>query len=291
MSQAVIAVRNVHKSFGSKLALRDVSFSVEEGSIFGFLGPNGAGKSTTIRCLMDYIRPDSGSVTIFGKDASKHSAELKRSIGYLSADSQLYPGWTGHEHLRLLEGVRGKSQDARQLAQDLELDLGKKAKHLSSGNRQKLALVLALAGQPRLLIMDEPTRALDPLLQNQLYELLRGFAAGGGTVFFSSHNLAEVQRLCSGVVVIRAGEVVAERSMAEIRDLQLRVVEVVAERPIPAELLRLKGVQVIHRQERELSLRVHGDINPLLRVLSRYQLKDVQISHADLEEVFMEFYQ
>ncbi len=286
----VIAVRGVSKRFGRKQALNEVSFTVQAGSIFGFLGPNGAGKSTTIRCLMDYIRPDSGSVEILGRDARRDSALLKREMGYLSSELQLYQGWTGREHLNFVEGVRGRSDEARQLAQDLDLDLGKPVKYLSSGNQQKLAIVLAFCGRPRLLIMDEPTRALDPLLQNQLYELLRGFAAQGGTVFLSSHNLAEVQRVCDGVVVIRAGEVVAERSLSELRELQVRLVQVVSARPIPPEFLRLRGVEIVHQSEGEVQMRVHGDINPLLRVLVRYPLKDLQVTHADLEDVFMEFY-
>jgi ABC-2 type transport system ATP-binding protein len=286
-----VDVKSLSKRFGSKQALRDITFSVEEGTSFGFLGPNGAGKTTTIRCLMDYIRPDHGQVTLFGQDARAHSAELKRQVGYLSSDMQLYSNWTGHEHLSLIEGVRGRSDQSRRLASELDLDLSRRVKHLSSGNKQKLAIVLAFAGHPKLLILDEPTRGLDPLLQNQLYDLLRDFTTSGGTVFFSSHNLAEVQRLCDGVVIIREGSVVAERSMADLRDLQLYLIEAVTTNPLHADLFKHAGVTVVHHSAHEISLRVQGDINPIVHALAKFHLKDLQVTHADLEDIFMEFYQ
>jgi ABC-2 type transport system ATP-binding protein len=288
---AAITVNKLSKRFGAKLALSEVSFTVEKGSIFGFLGPNGAGKTTTIRCLMDYLHPDSGEATILGHNAHTDSALIKTSVGFLSSELQLYDNWTGHEHLKLFEGVRGRHDRARELAGELDLDLSRRVKQLSSGNKQKLAIVLAFTGDPKLLLMDEPTRALDPLLQNQLYDLLRAFTKGGGTVFYSSHNLAEVQRLCDGVVIIRAGQVVAERTMADLRELQLHIVEIVAAEPIPAEMLHLTGVKVVHHRGHEATLRVQGDINPLLHLLAHLHLKDLQIAHADLEDIFMEYYQ
>jgi ABC-2 type transport system ATP-binding protein len=289
--QLVLDVQDLTKHFGSKPALTGVTFQVERGKIFGFLGPNGAGKTTTIRCLMDYIRPSGGDIKVFGKNPHDAGADLKRDIGYLSSDLQLYDNWTGREHLALVEGVRGKHAGSGKLAEELELDLSRRVKQLSSGNKQKLAITLAFAGRPKLLIMDEPTRGLDPLLQNQLFDLLKAFAAGGGTVFFSSHYLDEVQRICDGVVIIRAGKVVAERSMSGLRDLQLHLIEATFTHPVPAGLFREVGVTVTRHSGTQLSLRVHGNLNPIVHQLGQLKLKDLQIRHADLEEIFMEYYQ
>lgn len=288
---AVISVKEVKKSFGPKQALGGVSFAVQKGEIFGFLGPNGAGKSTTIRCLMDFIRPDSGQIKILSGDSIKSSTKLKGQIGFLSSDQQLYDNWTGTEHLNLVSQVRGNDNHSRKLAQDLELDLGRKVKTLSSGNQQKLAIVLAFAGQPQLLIMDEPTRGLDPLLQNQLYDLLRRFSSKGGTVFFSSHNLPEVQRVCDSVAVIRSGQVVTEQAMADIRNLHIHVIEVVARKAIPASWIKSLGVEVLHHHGRSARLKVRGDVNPVLKQLAKLDLSDLEVTHASLEDIFLEFYQ
>jgi ABC-2 type transport system ATP-binding protein len=287
---SVISVKKLTKSYGRKPALKGVTFNVHQGQIFGFLGPNGAGKSTTIRILMNYIEADGGEVQIFGKDVRRHSAELKNDIGFLSSDLQLYMNWTGKEHLDLIEGVRGEDPKLQQLTKELELDLTKRVKQLSTGNKQKLAIILAFAGNPKLIIMDEPTRGLDPLLQNKLYELLEEFAAKGGTVFFSSHNLAEVQRLCDAVLVIRTGEVVASRSMDELRDLHIHLVNAVARKPFDQQAFKLDGVEVLHQAGETVALKVRGNINPVLDVLSGYELVDLEVQHANLEEVFMEFY-
>jgi ABC-2 type transport system ATP-binding protein len=288
---SVITVDKITKHFGSKQALGGVSIKVKKGEIFGFLGPNGAGKSTTIRCLMDFIRPNSGEIKILGLDAQKDSAELKSRIGFLSSDQQLYSDWTGFEHLQLVEQVRGKDSGIAKMASNMELDLNKRVKALSSGNKQKLGIVLAFAGNPDLLIMDEPTRGLDPLLQNELYELLRQFAKKGGSVFFSSHNLPEVQRVCDAVAVIRTGSVVAEKTMSDIRNLHIHLIEVVGAQAIPPAALQLVGVEVLHHKGREARLKVRGDLNPILKVLTRHNLVDIEVSHASLEDVFMEFYQ
>ena len=185
---SAIKIKKLSKSFGKHTALHNVSFEVPEGQIFGFLGPNGAGKTTTIRCVMDFIKPTHGSVEILGLDAHRDSAELKQSIGYLSADYQLNGGWTGKDHIRLFQKTKGRTSNLNDLIGSLGLNTSVKVKNLSSGNKQKLAVVLAFIGDPRLLIMDEPTRGLDPVLQNVLYDLLNDFVSKGNTVFLSSHN-------------------------------------------------------------------------------------------------------
>jgi ABC-2 type transport system ATP-binding protein len=183
----VIQVKNLKKHFSAHKvkAVDGVSFDVKKGEILGFLGPNGAGKTTTIRCMMDFLRADSGSVKILGKDSKKDSVELKSKIGYLSGDVRLYGKWSGEEHIRFVEKIRGKSETARKYADKLDLDLKKKFKTLSSGNKQKLGLVLALMDKPEVIIMDEPTVGLDPLLQNAIYDIFNELRDSGSTIFIS----------------------------------------------------------------------------------------------------------
>ncbi len=285
-----IAAKNVHKNFGGHQVLKDVSFEVAKGQVFGFLGPNGAGKTTTIRCLMDYIRPSHGSISVLGKDSTRDAAWLKTKIGFLSSDLQLYPNWTAQEHLDLFKAIRGDLGVASDIAKRLGLNLDTKVKRLSSGNQQKLAITLAFCGHPELLIMDEPTRGLDPLLQNELYKSIREFNDSGGTVFLSSHNLLEVQRICHDIAVIKDGTVVAAKSMSEILSLKTHIIEALSEKPMARSDFAGKDIEIIHYRHNEIICRVKGDINPVLHKLSGYPLKDLNISHASLEETFMEYY-
>ncbi len=286
---AAISLSHVSKSFGAKKALDDVSLTIPKGKIFGFLGPNGAGKTTTIRCLMDCMRCDSGTVTILGKDANLEGAELKRDIGFLSSDIQLHTNWSARTHIDFLSSIKGRGR-ADELAKLFNLDLKPKVKNLSSGNKQKLAIVLAFLGNPKILIMDEPTRGLDPLLQNQLYELLREFAKQGGTVFFSSHNLAEVQQLCDNVAVIRDGKIVADEAMQDIRRMKIHSITAVATKSFDKKMFDTKGIEIVSCSGKTIVLKVRGRIDPAMKVLGKYELTDLDVSHASLEDVFMEFY-
>jgi ABC-2 type transport system ATP-binding protein len=285
-----IKVEKVTKNFGRKKALDGVSFEVAQGSIFGFLGPNGAGKTTTIRCLMNYISASHGQISILGGDSQRQSAELKSSIGYLSSDIQLNPHWTAGTHIEFLAGIKGRGRTS-QLVKLFDLDLKTKVSKLSSGNKQKLAIILAFLGDPKVLIMDEPTRALDPLLQNQLYTLLREFATSGGTVFLSSHNLAEVQQLCDQVAVIRDGRVVAAETMQDILQTKIHYVQAIATEAIGrVELEKLAGVEIIDGKGKSISLKVRGSIDPVISALAKHSLTDLEVTHANLEDIFMEYY-
>lgn len=286
----IIEVKKLSKHFGAKKALENVSFFVPKGSIYGFLGPNGAGKTTTIRCLMDFIRPSQGTVTILGQDAYTNSAELKKHIGFLSADTELNLGWTGNDHIQLTQSIRGSSKNTTKLIKLLDLDTKLRVKSLSSGNKQKLAIILAFIGQPKLLIMDEPTRGLDPMLQNVLYDLLKEFTASGGTVFFSSHNLSEVQRVCDAVIIIKDGKIIAEKTMQDIRGMNMHVITAQSTNPFDTENLKAPGVSIATNHPHEITLTVQGDINPVLRKLVKYPITDIDISHANLEDIFMEQY-
>lgn len=205
----VIKVNNLKKYFGKVRAVDGVSFEVKAGEIMGFLGPNGAGKTTTISCMMDFLRPDAGSITILDQDAQQNSTQLKREIGFLPSDVDLYENWTGQEHIKFIEAARGLSSFDEELIDRLSFDPSKKASKLSSGNRQKLGLILALMHKPKVLIMDEPTNGLDPILQQTIYKTLESFADSGAAIFMSSHNLHEVERLCDRVAIIKRGKLMA----------------------------------------------------------------------------------
>lgn len=284
-----IKISGVSKVFGSLKALDGVDLEVPEGQIFGFLGPNGAGKTTMIRCLMDYIRPTEGSVLILGKDAHINSAELKSEIGFLSSDMQLYPNWTAKTHIDFVGSIEGHGR-AEKLIKEFDMDLNKKVKNLSSGNKQKLAIILAFMGNPKILIMDEPTRGLDPLLQNQLYALLRQFTADGGTVFFSSHNLAEVQQICHSVAVIKEGKIVSSQTMNDILQISIHTVSAISKKGFSKEDFNIKGVEVLSHGGKDLKLKVKGELNAVIKALSKYDLSNLEITHANLEDVFMEYY-
>ncbi|MCH7541629.1 ABC transporter ATP-binding protein [Patescibacteria group bacterium] len=287
----VISIENLKKSFGKTTAVDGISFDVREGEIMGFLGPNGSGKTTTIRCLMDFLRPDEGKIDILGLDAQKNTTELKNDIGHLSSESTLYNSWTGQEHIDFLEKIRGISRFDEELIDNLKFDPRKKIHALSTGNRRKLAVILALMHQPKLLILDEPTVGLDPLLQNYIYEILKDQTAKGNTVFMSSHNLAEVEKVCDRVIVLKEGKIVAIETISALREKKIYTIYAYFEGAVPKKELTTDGAHLIKELPGGLALKVRGDIKPLLVKLSRHKnLKDVEISHASLEEVFMEFY-
>jgi len=286
--KAAVSITGVTKSYGAKKALDDVTLEVAAGQVFGFLGPNGAGKTTTIRSLMDFIRPDRGEILVYDQNVRGNPA-LKRDIGFLSADSQLRSDWTVQTHIAYLSGIKGAGRSA-ELVELLDLDTRKKVGDLSSGNRQKLAIVLAFLGNPKLLVMDEPTRGLDPLLQNELYRLLKEFVVGGGTVFFSSHNLAEVQEVCDSVAVIKAGKIVAAGAMQDILKFSTHIVKARASRAFKSADFKLADVEVVAHDGSSITLKVSGDIDATVKALAAYHLTNLEVAHASLEDTFMEYY-
>lgn len=284
MSEAIV-LKGVTKLYSNGKGIRNVDLEVPSGEIFGFLGPNGAGKTTTIRTLMDFMRPAKGTITILGLDAQKESVEVKRRVGYVPADRQLYANWTGQEHLDLYKTSRAGSKD---IAKRLELDLRTPVKQLSTGNKQKLAIVLALCGKPDLLIMDEPTAGLDPMFQQSIYEILTEYKKAGGTVFLSSHNLPEVEKICDRIGIIRNGKIIADKSMQDIRDMSIHIVSVMSDHPL--SVASLKNVEITSKSDGHTLLKVTGSLNPLLGYLAKHPVHDLEVTHASLEDIFLEFY-
>ena len=291
--ETVVSCRRVTKQFGSITALDGLDLDVARGRVVGYLGPNGAGKSTTIRMLLDLARPDSGDVRVFAADPRWAGPELRRRIGYLPGelrlDDRLSVAETLGDWSRLRGGVDQRFVD--ELCARLDLDPSRRSKSLSSGNRRKVGLVGAFMSRPELLILDEPTSGIDPLVQAEFESLVAEATAEGRTVFLSSHVLSEVERLADDIVVIRAGKVVASGPLDELRRSARQPFTVWFAEPAPEEeLRRVVGLADLRVHGREVSGTVAGDVNGLLAVLHVHPVERLLLPEPDLEEAFLHLY-
>jgi len=287
----VIEIKNFIKHFGNVKAVDDITLSVNEGEIFGYLGPNGAGKTTTILCMMGFLNPTAGSISVLGKDATRERTALKNEIGYLSSDVHLYNDLTGQDHFNLIESVRGKSLILDQLINDFSYDPKIKVKNLSTGNKQKLGVLMCFMNQPKILILDEPTKGLDPILQNKVYEYLLNFKKNGTTIFMSSHNLDEVEKLCDHVGIIRTGKLVAVETIRTLKEKRIHVVRVNFNEHPNIDIFKTLDIEdLVELANNEISFKVKGDITPIIREISKYGLQNLEVTYAALEEIFMEYY-
>lgn len=284
-----IKTEKLTKYYGKARGIIDLDLAVEEGECFGFIGPNGAGKSTTIRTLLGLISPTSGSGQIFGMDIVRQNREILRRVGYLPSEAVFYPGMRVRELLKLSADLRGMdcAAEAARLCERLELDPNRKAEELSFGNRKKAAIVCALQSDPALLILDEPTGGLDPLMQREFFEILKERSRRGVTIFLSSHVLSEIQRNCSRAAVIREGRIIACGSVEELAKTNAKRVSVTGR----VDLSGLDGVRDLQTGERSASFLYNGDLNDLLLKLYVGQVQDLSISDPDLEEIFRHFYE
>ena len=290
---SAIETLGLTKQYGSVTAVADLNLRVEPGQVFGFLGPNGAGKSTTIRMLMALQRPTKGRAMLLGLDAATGSVEVHRRIGYLPGDLELFPRLTGRQHIAWF--ARARAVDGQSLADRLidrfQVVTDRPVRELSKGNRQKIGLVLAFMHQPELLVLDEPTSGLDPLMQHEFGNLLRETAAGGRTVFLSSHELDEVQRIADRVAIIKEGRLVAEDTVEGLRRSAPQKMEVRFRRPVDhAELSALTGVTVTGSDGPRMTLDVTGEIGPVLKVIASHDPVALTSRPADLDELFLDFY-
>ncbi len=287
-----IEVKNLKKYYSKTKAVDDISFNVKKGEIIGFLGPNGAGKTTTIRCMMDFIKPDSGSIEIFGFDSKEDSERIKKDIGYLSGELNLYTEWTGREHIKFLKGLRKNSKFDNKLIEKLNFNPNVKVKSLSTGNKQKLALIIAIIHNPKLLILDEPTTGLDPLLQDIIYDVLKKKAREGVSIFMSSHNLSEVERVCDKVLILKQGKIVDKESISKLKEKRLYTVYVYFDKKVSEKEMRTrdKDIEIRKNFGDGFMLSVRGDIKPLLKKLEQFKIKDIEIKHSNLEDIFLKFY-
>jgi len=290
----VIEITNLSKYYGRSMGIEDISFEVSQGDIFGFIGPNGAGKSTTIRILLNLIFPTSGGGRIFEMDMVKDSKKIRSRIGYVPSDANLYDRMKVHEFLKYSADfykVYNSGQKIQELAEIFDLDLSRKIPELSMGNKKKVAIVQALVHQPALLILDEPTTGLDPLIQARFFNLLREQNNKGTTIFFSSHNLAEVQTFCKTVAIIREGKIINVEEIAALRKKQLKRVKIVFSDEIKNPDLTLDGVKMIKKETgKEMEFLFSGNINELVHRLSVYQLDNLSIEEPSLDEIFLHYY-
>jgi ABC-2 type transport system ATP-binding protein len=294
MPDKVISTGSLTKLYGHVVGVRELDLEVERGEVFGFLGPNGAGKTTTLRLLMGLLKPTSGEAAVFGLDAWRDSVAVKEKVGYLPGEAALYERLTGEGHIAFVASFNGHGEKAGlELASRLELEIGRKVSTYSRGMKQKLALTLALMKNPPLIMMDEPTNALDPITQKLLYDILNERRNDGATILFSSHNLPEVERMADRVGIIRQGTLAGTERIEGLREKRLRNVEVIFDGELPKglELESLVGVSDIEYLGNRVQLKLKGEINPLLRLVARYDVADFSVSHASLEDVFLEFYE
>lgn len=292
---AVIRTQSLSKFYGKIRGVEDLDLEVEPGETFGFLGPNGAGKSTTIRVLLDFIRPTKGTAEVFGLDAMAHSVEIHRRVGYLPGELAMYDRMTGDELLRYFGALRDVADltEAHRVADLLDLDLSRTIRSYSSGNRQKLGLAQAFLHRPELLILDEPTNGLDPLIQQAFYSLIAEAAGEGRTVFLSSHILPEVERIADRVGIIRNGNLVTVASVAELKEKAVHRLELRFAEPVAAGTFeRVAGVRsaVAADEGRVIDLQIEGSVDAVVKEAARHEVVNLVSHEGDLEEAFLAFY-
>lgn len=289
----IIEIKNLTKTYGKSRGIKDISFSVEEGEIFGFIGPNGAGKSTTIRTMLSLIYPTSGSVTIFGKDSVKDSEEIKKEIGYLPSEVFYYDNMKVIDLLKYSASFYKKDCKKRiyELAEIMNLDLNKKIDDLSFGNKKKVGIVQGLLHEPKLIILDEPTSGLDPLMQQKFFELLKEENKKGTTILFSSHILSEVQKMCNRVAIIKEGKLIKLEKISTLKENNHKRFQFEVKKQINNDYFDVQGVSNFKAEGNNISFLFRGNINTIIKKLSDIDISNILIEEPDLEEIFMHYYQ
>ena len=285
----IIQTTKLTKYYGKARGIIDLDLTVEQGEFFGFIGPNGAGKSTTIRTLLGLIAPTSGGAMIFGKDVTKEKEAILQDIGYLPSEALFYQGMKVKEILKLSADLRKRdcAAESKLLCERLQLDTTRKVDELSFGNRKKVAIVCALQHRPELLVLDEPTGGLDPLMQKEFFDILRERNKEGATILLSSHVLSEIQRNCSRAAIIRDGRIIACDNVDVLSKTSAKRVTVHG----AVDLKQLSGIRDRRDSGDSVSFLYSGDMNSLLRALSSGQVNDLTVSEPDLEEVFLHYYE
>ena len=285
----IIKTTKLTKYYGKARGIIDLDLTVAQGEFFGFIGPHGAGKSTTIRTLLGLIAPTSGRAMIFGKDVTKEKESILQKIGYLPSEALFYQGMKGKDVLKLSADLRRKdcTAESKLLCERLQLDPARKIDDLSFGNRKKVAIVCALQHRPDLLVLDEPTGGLDPLMQKEFFDILRERNKEGATILLSSHVLSEIQRNCTRAAIIRDGRIIVCNSVDDLSKTSAKRITVQG----TVNLERLSGVRDRKASENSLSFLYNGDMNSLLRALSSGQVNDLTVTEPTLEEVFLHYYE
>ncbi len=289
----VIETKKLTKYYGKSRGIIDVDISVEEGEIYGFIGPNGAGKSTTIRLLLSLIFATGGSATVFGKDVVQYGPEIKMDIGYLPSEVFYYDNMRVKDLLAYSASFYKKdcSKRINELSEIMDLDMNKKIDDLSYGNKKKVGIVQGLLHDPKLIILDEPTGGLDPLMQQKFFDLIHEENKKGATIFLSSHILSEVQRLCDRVAIIKEGKIIQVEKMSDLSKSNYSEFRLVANKPIPKDYFVIDGVTELKTNENHVSFLFKGDLNAMINKIAALDLQNLWVEEPDLEDIFLHFYQ
>ena len=289
-----ISVNKLTKFYGSFKAVSNVSFKVNEGEVFGLIGPNGAGKSTTMRSMLNFIFPSSGNITISGLDSKLDYLKIRSLIGYLPGEFTTYENMTGSEflkHMLYLRGMPENEKYAKELSKKFDLDLSKKAKNLSKGNKQKIGIIQAFCHNPEILILDEPTSGLDPLKQQVFDELILEYKEKGKTIFISSHVLPEVEMLCDRIAIIKDGRIVTENTMTKLKSMAMNRFEIIFKNEIKIRSFgKSVGVKNIIQSGEKYIFDVEGDVNKFIKKIAENKVTSFKTIEPDLEEIFLSFY-
>ena len=295
MSEQAIVLNQLTKNYGTHRGINDLSFSVNEGEFFGFIGPNGAGKSTTIRTLMGLIHPSGGNASIFGLDCQTKASVIARDVGYLPSENSYYENMKVRDLLQYTADLYGMDCETKmyELSERLNLDLTRKIEDLSLGNKKKVGIVSAIMTSPKLIIMDEPTSGLDPLIQQAFYDILKEENSRGATVFFSSHVLSEVQKLCDRVAILKEGQLIGIQSIKELRESGYKKVSLSAKEAIPRDFFNLSGIANYAEtaDKTSVSFMYNGNITAIIDKIHLLSLDDVLLEEPSLEEIFMHYYE
>ena len=287
----VIEIKNLTKSYGSSRGITDVTLSVEQGEVFGFIGPNGAGKSTTIRTLLGLIHPTGGTATIFGKNCIEDPS-VRKELGYLPSEVFYYDNMKVIDLLKYSASFYGKDCTTRikELAEVMDLDLKKKIEDLSFGNKKKVGIVQGLLHEPKLIILDEPTSGLDPLMQQKFFELIENENKKAATVFFSSHILSEVQRMCTRVAFIKEGRIIKLEKMSTLSENSYKKIHLESRAKISDTVFNVPGISALKLEQGNADFIFKGNINEILKKVSEIDLRNISITEPDLEEIFLHYY-
>jgi ABC-2 type transport system ATP-binding protein len=296
LSNSAIVLEKLSKKYSKSevFALKDVSLNVNEGEVYGFLGPNGAGKSTTIKTLLNFIQPTSGSAKILGLDIVNDSVEIKRHIGYLSGDFAAYPKMTGAQFIEYMGELQPpvSKKYVNELIRRFKAEPGKKLGALSRGNLQKFGIIQAFMHQPDVIILDEPTSGLDPLMQQEFYNLVNESKARGAAVFLSSHILSEVQKTCDRIGIIREGKLVEERKISEMSLEASQTFDISFNGKVPiSELKKIRGARVSEHTTDSVTIHMHGKLSDLFVVLAKSDVTKIDARNLDLDELFLGLYE
>lgn len=289
----VIKTERLTKYYGRTRGIEDLSLSIEEGEVFGFLGPNGAGKTTTIRLLMGLLFPTSGKSFVFGLNTVAESLTIRERVGYIPGDVHLYPNMTGKGLLDYLANFKPHKKPIliNQLVERLNIDLSKKIREYSKGNKQKIAIVAALMHDPDLLILDEPTSGLDPVMQREFYNIVKEFKERGKAVFLSSHIMSEIEKNCQRIGIIQKGNLLTIENVETLSQKKVRYADIIFRTQIPQEIFNLDNVKLLEQHNHSLRLSVKGDINLLLKVLAKYEIEEMSLTPSSIEDTFFEYYE